>query len=54
MSMFEDVRADRYRYQIEERPFDVGAYLDLRAKVWDEAEERRRHREEASAAAEVP
>jgi allophanate hydrolase subunit 1 len=54
MSMFDDVRADRYRYRIEERPFDVGGYLELREKVRDEAEERRRHREEASARTEVP
>jgi allophanate hydrolase subunit 1 len=54
MSLFEDVRADRYVYRIEEQPFDVGAYLELREQVRDEAEDRRRHREQASAATEVP
>jgi allophanate hydrolase subunit 1 len=51
---FEDVRADRYRYRIEEHPFDVGAYLELREQVHDEAEDRRRRREEAAARTEVP
>jgi urea carboxylase len=54
MSMFDDVRGDRYSYQIEEQPFDVGAYLALRDRVHEEAEERRRHREEASARTDVP
>jgi len=54
MSAFEDVRADRYHYQIEEQAFDVGAYLELREKVREESEERRRHREEASQTVGVP
>jgi allophanate hydrolase subunit 1 len=54
MSLFEDVRADRYRYRIEEQAFDVGEYLALRTRVSDEAEERRRRREEASANTAVP
>jgi hypothetical protein len=54
MEAFEDVRADRYHYQIEDSPFDVGAYLELRELVHDEAEERRRRREQAAAATEVP
>jgi allophanate hydrolase subunit 1 len=54
MTIFDDVRADRYRYQIEDQAFDVGAYLDLRAKVSDDAEERRHRREEASANTAVP
>ena len=54
MSIFDDVRADRHRYPIEEQPFDVGAYLKLREQVREEAEERRRHREEASARTDVP
>jgi hypothetical protein len=54
MEAFEDVRADRYRYQIEDSPFDVGAYLELRERVRDEAEERRHRREQAAAATEVP
>jgi urea carboxylase len=54
LEIWEDVRADRYRYQIEEQHFDVGAYLELRAKVSDEAAERRRRLEAASAATPVP
>jgi allophanate hydrolase subunit 1 len=54
MSLWEDVRADRYRYQIEEQPFDVGAYLESRAGLAVEAEQRRRRREEAAAATPVP
>ncbi|MBV9197077.1 MAG: carboxyltransferase domain-containing protein [Solirubrobacterales bacterium] len=54
LSAFEDVRADRYRYRIEEHAFDVGAYLELREQVREEADERRRRREEASAEAEIP
>src|SRR5437588_2104734 len=51
---FEDVHADRYRYPIEESPFDVGGYLDWLPTIADEAEERRRRREEAAAATPVP
>jgi urea carboxylase len=54
MSLFEDVRADRYRYQIEERAFDVGSYLELREQVRDEAQERERRREDASSQMEIP
>jgi allophanate hydrolase subunit 1 len=54
LQTFEDVRADRYRYQIEEQAFDVGAYLELRDRFRDEAEQRRRRREEASANTPVP
>jgi urea carboxylase len=54
LSIWEDVRADRYRYRIEEHPFDVGIYLELRDRVRDEAEERRRRREEAAASTPVP
>ncbi len=54
MSMFEAVHSDDYTYRIEEQPFDVGAYLELRQKVGDEAQERDRRREEASAKVEVP
>jgi urea carboxylase len=54
LEIWEDVRADRYRYQIEEQHFDVGAYLRLRAEVSDEAEERRRRLDEASAGTPVP
>jgi urea carboxylase len=51
---FEDVHADRYRYRIEESPFDVGGYLDWLPTIADEAVERRRRREEAAAATPVP
>jgi len=51
---FEDVHADRYRYRIEESPFDVGAYLDWLPTIADEAEERRQRREEAAATTPVP
>lgn len=54
LATFEEVRADRYRYSIEEQPLDVGAYLEMRSSVAEEAEERRRRREEAAAAAPVP
>jgi hypothetical protein len=54
MEVFEDVRADRYGYEIEEQPFDVGAYIDEVERLRDESEEQRRRREEASAAAPVP
>ena len=52
--IWEDVRADRYRYEIEEGTFDVGAYLDWLPEVKDEAAERRRRFEEASAATPIP
>ncbi|MBV9365860.1 MAG: carboxyltransferase domain-containing protein [Solirubrobacterales bacterium] len=54
LSTWEDARADRYRYRIEEQPFDVGAYLELREKVRDEAEKWRQRREEAAANTPVP
>jgi urea carboxylase len=54
MGLFEDVRADRYAYEIEEQPFDVGAHIDSVERLRDESEERRRRREEASAATPVP
>jgi urea carboxylase len=54
MELFEDVRADRYVYEIDERPFDVGAHIDLVARLREESEERERRREEASAATPVP
>ena len=54
LRIWEEVRADRYRYRIQEQPFDVGAYLELRSSVAEEAAERRRRREEAAAAAPVP
>jgi urea carboxylase len=51
---FEDVHADRYRYRIEDSPFDVGAYLDWLPTIAEEAEEHSRRREEAAAATPVP
>jgi allophanate hydrolase subunit 1 len=54
LRLFEDVRADRYEYRIEEGTFDVGSYLDWTATVSDEAAERRRHREAAAAVTPVP
>ena len=38
LQLFEDVRADRYRYEIEDSPFDVGAFLDWLPTIREEAE----------------
>jgi urea carboxylase len=55
MSLWEDVRADRYVYhRDEDATFDVGAYLEFAERVRDEADEARRRRERAAAAAPVP
>jgi urea carboxylase len=54
LELFEDVRADRYRYEITEDVFDVGAYLDWLPQVREEAEERHRRREDAAAVTPVP
>jgi urea carboxylase len=54
MRLFEDVRADRYEYDIREEPFDVGAYLESLEQHADAAEHRRRTREEAAARTPVP
>jgi allophanate hydrolase subunit 1 len=51
---FEEVHADRYRYRIEDSPFDVGAFLDWLPTIADEAEEHRRRREAAAAETPVP
>jgi hypothetical protein len=40
--MWEDSRAGRYRYEIEDDTFDVGAYLEWLPEVQEEAAERRR------------
>jgi urea carboxylase len=53
-AMWEDVRADRYTYDIEDGSFDVGAYLEWLPEVKDEAAERRRRWAEASAATPIP
>jgi allophanate hydrolase subunit 1 len=54
LQLHEDVRADRYRYEVEDGVFDVGAYLDWVPSVRAEAEERSRRREEAAADTPVP
>ena len=54
LRLFEDVHGDRYVYEIEEQPFDVGAYLDSLERLREESEERRRRREEAAAVTPVP
>jgi allophanate hydrolase subunit 1 len=51
---FADVHADRYRYRIEDSPFDVGAYLEWLPTIADETEEHRQRREAAAAATPVP
>ena len=54
LELFEDVRADRYRYDRAEGTFDVSAYLDWLPTVAAEADERRDRRERAAAETEVP
>ncbi len=54
LALFEDVRADRYVYRVEDSPFDVGAYLDWLPTIAAEADERRARREAAAAATPVP
>jgi len=54
LQLFEDVRADRYRYEIENSPFDVGGFLDWLPTIREESEERRVRREEAAASTPVP
>lgn len=54
LALFEDVHADRYRYRIEEGAFDVGDYLAWLPQVRDEADERRRRRDQAAAVTPVP
>jgi len=52
--IWEDSRADRYAYEIEDDTFDVGAYLEWLPEVREEAAERRRRWTEASAATPIP
>ena len=54
LALFDDVRADRYVYEIEEEALDVGAYLESLERYRDEAEQWRRVREEAAAGTPVP
>jgi len=51
---FADVHADRYRYRIEDNPFDVGGFLDWLPTIAPEADEHQRRREAAAAATPVP
>jgi urea carboxylase len=54
LALFDDVRVDRYRYEIEDRPLDVGAYLESLERHREEAEQWRRARDEAAARTPVP
>jgi allophanate hydrolase subunit 1 len=54
LGLWEDVRADRYRYRIEDGTFDVGEHLEDTEAMKDEAEEGRRRREQAAATTPVP
>jgi allophanate hydrolase subunit 1 len=54
LSLWEDVRADRYRYQVEQGVLDVGAHLDWAASLKDDADQRRARREQAAADTPVP
>jgi urea carboxylase len=54
LKLFDDVRADQYRYQIEDGSLDVGAWLDWTSEVRDETDARRRKREQAAADTPVP
>lgn len=54
MELFEDVRADRYTYEVAEESFDVGSYLDEREQHRGEIDRRRRQLDDASAATPVP
>jgi urea carboxylase len=54
LQSWEDVRADRYRYRVEDGVFDVGAYLEWLPSVAAEAEEHRRRRDAAAEATPVP
>jgi len=52
--LWEDVRADRYEYRIEEDPFDVERWMRHCETVREEADEHRRRREVASEGTPVP
>jgi allophanate hydrolase subunit 1 len=49
-----DVHADRYRYEIADSPFDVGAHLSWAAGLEAEAAVRREQRDRGAAATPVP
>jgi len=52
--LFEDVRADRYRYDRVEGVFDVGEYVKWLTTVRHEAEAARARREAAADRTPVP
>jgi urea carboxylase len=54
LALFEDVRADRYRYDRTDGVFDVGGYAEWLTTVRDEAEAARGRREAAAAETPVP
>ena len=54
LALFEDVRADRYRYERVEGVFDVGEYANWLTTVRDEAEAARALREAAADRTPVP
>ena len=54
LHLFEEVRADRYRYQIEAEAFDVGTYLEWLPTIEDAARARREQCEAAAAITPVP
>jgi allophanate hydrolase subunit 1 len=54
LRLFDDVRADRYRYDRQEGVFDVGEYVEWLTTVRDEAEAARARREAAAAETPVP
>jgi allophanate hydrolase subunit 1 len=54
LALFEDARADRYRYDRQEGVFDVGEYVQWLTSVRDEAEAARARREAAAAETLVP
>jgi hypothetical protein len=51
---WEKIEAGEYTYDIEDSPFDVGAYLEWLPEVADDAAERRRKSEAAWASTPVP
>ncbi|MDX6656133.1 MAG: urea carboxylase [Solirubrobacteraceae bacterium] len=54
LALFDDVRADRYVYEIDDQPLDVGEYRESLERHRDEAEQWRRSRDEAAARTPVP
>jgi urea carboxylase len=54
LALIDDVRADRYVYEIDDQPLDVGAYRRSLERHSDEAERWRRSRDEAAARTPLP